>query len=256
MQFVQAFHFHFYRLAGGDALGGGDGLGDAAGGGDVVFLDEEGIVEADAVVVAAAAGHGVFLRQAQAGQGLAGVEEFHLGAFHQFHVVADAGGDARQALEEVQRAALAAEQGAGRAFEVEEGLVGLGAIAVLHLPFHLHARVELAEYLVHPGRAADDGRFAGDHAGAGLAVLGDELGGDVTAADVFLEGGTYVGLDFGGEVSEEKVGHGGLRRQDGGDYKGCRRLAQCRGTGGWCFLLVLMGASGVLCVGRREFLRL
>ncbi|MNF45227.1 hypothetical protein D3C84_263550 [compost metagenome] len=228
MQFFQAFHFHFDRLAGCDALGGCDGLGDAAGGGDVVFLDQEGIVEADAVVVAAAAGHGVFLRQAQAGQGLAGVEQFHLGAFDQLDIVADTGGDAGQALEEVQRAALAAEQGAGRAFEVEERLVRFGALAVLNVPFNLHSWVELAEHFVHPGGAADDGRFAGDHAGAGLAVLGDELGGDVAAADVFAEGSTYVGLDFGVQVGEEEIGHGKLREQNGGDYKGCRRLAQCR----------------------------
>lgn len=43
--------------------------------GDMVFL-----LQADAVVVAATAGHGVFLRQAQAGQGLAGVQQFYLGA--------------------------------------------------------------------------------------------------------------------------------------------------------------------------------
>ncbi|MNT48984.1 hypothetical protein D3C72_1858050 [compost metagenome] len=111
---------------------------------------------------------------------------------------------------------------------MEERLVRLGTLAVLHLPLDLHAWVELAEYLVHPGGAADDGRFAGDHGGAGLAVLGDELGGDVAAADVFAEGSAYVGLDFGGQVGEEEIGHGKLREQNGGDYKGCRRLVQCR----------------------------
>jgi hypothetical protein len=62
-------------------VGRGDGAGvfdhrlDAAGGDDVVFLDQDAVVEADAVVGAAADAHRVFLRQAQAGQGLAGVDD-------------------------------------------------------------------------------------------------------------------------------------------------------------------------------------
>ena len=64
MQLFQTLHFNFHRLAGGDLVRSGYCLRDAAAGGDVVFLYKEGIVEANAVVVAAALGYGVFLRQA------------------------------------------------------------------------------------------------------------------------------------------------------------------------------------------------
>ena len=79
------------RSARGDAMRRRHGLGHATAGGDMVFLDQEGVVQADAVVVAAAAGDRVLLRQAQAGQGLAGVEQPHLGAFHQVGQEARAG---------------------------------------------------------------------------------------------------------------------------------------------------------------------
>ena len=44
-----------------------DSSSDTAGRQDVVFLDQNGIVEADAVVASASAQHRIFLRQAQTG---------------------------------------------------------------------------------------------------------------------------------------------------------------------------------------------
>ncbi|MNV81226.1 hypothetical protein D3C71_1748770 [compost metagenome] len=113
-----------------------------------------------------------------------------------------AGGDGGQGLEEVQGAALAAEQGAGRAFEVEQGLVGVDALAVAYLPVHGDARVEPAKHRIDPGAAGDHRRFAGDHAGAGLAVLGDQLRGDIAATDVLGQRATNIGLDFASQVGE------------------------------------------------------
>jgi hypothetical protein len=76
----------------------------------VVFLDQEGVEQAHAVVVAAAAAHGVLLRLAQARQGLARIEEAHRQRLQPprrrrsaAHAVAVPG----QGLQEVQRAALA-----------------------------------------------------------------------------------------------------------------------------------------------------
>ena len=56
-----------------------DRLGDAAGDGDVVVLDQDRVVEAEAVVGAAAAAHGVFLEGAQAGRGLPRVADLRAG---------------------------------------------------------------------------------------------------------------------------------------------------------------------------------
>ncbi|MNE48342.1 hypothetical protein D3C80_1427980 [compost metagenome] len=174
----------------------------ATAGGDVVFLDQEGIVKADAVVVAAAAGHGVFLRQAQAGKGLAGVQQAHLGAFHQVGQETRTGGDPRQHLQEVQRAALAAQQRAGRAFQVEQRLVGRGAITVGHLPVHSHTRVELAKHGVDPGSAGNHAVFAGDDGGLGQALGRDQLRGDIATADVLQQRAAHVGFDFSGQVGK------------------------------------------------------
>src|SRR5690606_41547362 len=77
LEFVQRFYFDFHRFARGDLTGGGDGVDDTAAGSDVVFFNEKGIVETDAVIVATAAGDGVFLGGAEAGESLAGVEQVH-----------------------------------------------------------------------------------------------------------------------------------------------------------------------------------
>ena len=53
---------------------------DTAGNRDVVVLDQDGIVEAEAMVDAAAAAHGVFLERAQARRRLARVADARLGA--------------------------------------------------------------------------------------------------------------------------------------------------------------------------------
>ena len=49
--------------------------------------------------------------------------------------------------------------------------------------------IDLAEYGVEPGAAAEHRRLAGDHAGIGLRGLGDQRGGDITVTDVFAQGG-------------------------------------------------------------------
>ena len=65
---------------------GREHLRHAAGRGDVVFLDQHGVVQADAVIGAAAHAHGVFLCQAQPGQRLAGVDDLRACAAHRFDI--------------------------------------------------------------------------------------------------------------------------------------------------------------------------
>ncbi|MNM45839.1 hypothetical protein D3C81_567670 [compost metagenome] len=62
------------------------------------------------MVVAAAAGNGVLLCQAQARQGLTGIEEFDLGVGDFVGEKLRMGGHTRKHLQKVQRAALATEQ--------------------------------------------------------------------------------------------------------------------------------------------------
>ncbi|MNN47590.1 hypothetical protein D3C81_1620180 [compost metagenome] len=177
-------------------------FGHATAGGDVVLFDQERVVQADAVVITAAAGHCIFLRQAQAGQGLARVEQTHLGVCDQVGEKPRTGGDTRQHLQEVQRRALAAEQRTGRAFEVKQRLIGLGLLAIGHLPVHRHPWIELTEHGVDPGRAGDHAILTGNDGGLGQALGRDQLRGDVATADVLQQRAAHVGFDFSGQVGE------------------------------------------------------
>ncbi|MNC22843.1 hypothetical protein D3C75_708500 [compost metagenome] len=168
----------------------------------MVFLDQEGVVQADAVVVATAASHCILLRQAQAGQGLAGVQQAHLGAFHQVGQEARTGGDPRQHLQEVQCTALTTEQRTRGALQMEQRLVGRGALAIGHLPVHGHARVELAEHGVDPCGACDHAVFAGDDGRLGQALRRDQLRCDIATADVLQQRTAHVGFDFSGQVGK------------------------------------------------------
>lgn len=187
IQLVQVFGFHFHRPARGDAAGFGDGGGDGAAGGDVVFLDQEGIPEADAVIVAAAAGNGVLLSQPQPGQGLAGIEQTDLGVGHPSGVVSAAGGDAGQCLQPVQGGPFGGEQAARRTRQGEQHLVGLDPVAIVDPPVQPHRRVHLTEHLVHPGPACHHCRFPGNHPPRGLFVGGDQAGGNVTFANILAQ---------------------------------------------------------------------
>ena len=72
----------------------------------MVFLDQESIVETHAVVVAPPHGHRVLLRNAQTGQGFAGVQQPDAGARHLIGIATAAAGRAGQQLQEIERGAL------------------------------------------------------------------------------------------------------------------------------------------------------
>ncbi len=63
----------------------------ASGDCDVVVLDENGVVETEAMVEAAAATHRVFFQRAQTRRGLAGVADAQFGACGVAHVVPRSG---------------------------------------------------------------------------------------------------------------------------------------------------------------------
>ena len=87
-----------------------DRLGDAAGEGDVVLLDQDRVVEADAVVAPAAGGDRRLLQRPQARRRLAGVEDAGAGAGDRLDEAGGQGGDAGEVAEEVERGALGDQQ--------------------------------------------------------------------------------------------------------------------------------------------------
>ena len=80
----------------------------------MVVFDEHPVVEAGPVVAGAAQAHGVFLQGPPARGGLAGVHQGRFGAGDQAHHLPGKGGDAGEALEEIEGGALAGEDGGHR----------------------------------------------------------------------------------------------------------------------------------------------
>ena len=91
------------------AFEGGNG---AAGEGDVIVLDEDAVGKIEAMILAAAATDGVLVEDAQAGRGLASIENTNARAGDGVDEFARDGGDAGHALEEIQNHALAGENDA------------------------------------------------------------------------------------------------------------------------------------------------
>ena len=88
----------------GDRLGALEHGRDAARDRDVVVLDQDRVVEAEAVIEAAAAAHRVFLQRAQAGRGLAGAADPRARCARSASTNARGRGrDAGQMAEEIQR---------------------------------------------------------------------------------------------------------------------------------------------------------
>jgi hypothetical protein len=80
--------------------------------------------------VAATAADGVALEHAQAGRGLAGVEDTRLGALDRLDEGASGCGDAREALQEVQGDAFGGDDGCERALDFREVGAGGDALAI------------------------------------------------------------------------------------------------------------------------------
>jgi hypothetical protein len=103
---------------------------DAAAEGDVIVLDENAGGEIDAVIGAAAAKDGVFLKGAQAGDGLARVEDAGVRALNGVGELARERGDAADVLQQVEDDALATEQDARVVANDGQHLAGMDAHAV------------------------------------------------------------------------------------------------------------------------------
>ncbi len=97
----------------GGRFGAFEHRGDAAGHCDVVVLDQHRVVEAEAVIEAAAAAHRVFLQRPQSRRGLARADDARLGVGDARDELRGGGGDAGKMAEEIERDTLGAENGAG-----------------------------------------------------------------------------------------------------------------------------------------------
>ncbi len=167
-----------------------DRRAEAAGQGAVVVLDQHAVVEAEAMVAAAAAAHRVLLEGAQPGGGLAGADDARGVRPDRRHQLAGGGGDAGEAAEEVERRALGREEGAGGSAHHRQDLAGDGVAAVGEVDLDRAAGVEQAEGGERRLQPGDPTRRPRHHARLGAEVgRQDGVAGQVAgAAEVLLEG--------------------------------------------------------------------
>jgi hypothetical protein len=88
------FDLDLHQMA-GHRIGAFQHRADAARDRDVVVLDQDGVVEAEAMVEAAAAAHGIFLDRPQSRRGLARAADAQLGVLDPAHEFVGRGGDPR-----------------------------------------------------------------------------------------------------------------------------------------------------------------
>ena len=117
----------------GDGLGALEHRADAAGDRDVVVLDQDRVIEAEAVIEAAAAAHGVFLERAQPRRGLARAADARAVAGGAADEFMRRGRDAGQMAEKVERHALGGEHRARRAGDRHQRGLGRDGGAVARL---------------------------------------------------------------------------------------------------------------------------
>ena len=106
-------------------------LADAAGDRDMIVLDHRRVPQAHAVVLRAAHPGRIFLEHAQAGDGLAGVEQDRAGAGDRVDIAPGQRGDAGEMLDGVERRALGGEHRARLAAAGAADVAGPDAVAVL-----------------------------------------------------------------------------------------------------------------------------
>ena len=101
---------------------------------NVILFDENAVVESDAMIGAAAHAHGIFLREPQAGQRFAGIDDFRARAGYRFDEAAGAGGHRGEHLHEVQRRAFARQQCARFSPQGDERRAGRCMVAFFNRP--------------------------------------------------------------------------------------------------------------------------
>ena len=172
--------------------------GDATGSDDVVFLDQDRVVQAHALVVAAAAAHGILLGDAQTRHGLAGIEHAHGRAGHRGDVACRRGSGGRQQLQEVECRPFGGDQRAGVPRQAADQRAGGDLVAVTHLPVDLHRRIQPPETGIEPDTAGDDGGVPADKPGLRLRLCREQGGSGVTLAQILGQGAFDIGGDLGG----------------------------------------------------------
>src|SRR5512134_184221 len=136
-------------------------LGDPPRCADPVLFDQDAVGERGAMIDAASDPDGVFLQRAMQGGGLPGVQDPGAVRGDLLHVSRGRRGDAGKPLQEIQRHALAAQQGTCGTPRLAHAIPGLHAEPLLR-ERHGDRPIDLPENLGRHGAAAEDAWSASD----------------------------------------------------------------------------------------------
>lgn len=156
---------------------------------EMVVLDQDQVVEAEAVVVSAATTYGVLFELPPPGCGLARVEDPRAGAGHRTYEAGRQRGNAGKALHEVQCDPFGRQQGPGRPFDLQEHRARLETLAIPGAGSDSNRATPLPERFDGQRQPRHDQRLPRAHDGARARPGRDQRQrGGIATPDVLAEG--------------------------------------------------------------------
>ena len=165
---------------------------DAARRHDVIFLDQNAVVQADAVIESAARAHRIFLRTAQARQCFTGIKNFRVGTHDGIHKQARFGGNCRQRLQKIQRRAFGREHRARVAGDLAKLHAGRDMLAILDVPENFAIGIEFIKATLKPLNAGDDAILAREHPRMTAGHGRNQRRRQIAVADILRQGAADV----------------------------------------------------------------
>ena len=203
VELAHVLHFNFDTQAGMGGAQRADGGCDRTGSSNVVFLDQDGIEQTHAMVHTTADTHCVFLCTAEPRHGLARVEDAGAGCAQGSDIATGKRGSTRQGLQKIKCAAFASDDGARRTMQATHHIVRLEIGAFGVVPVHSDRCINVPEHAVEPWRTGQHRRLSTQHACTAYTLCRNQAGGDIAAANIFLEGIAHGGVDIGGKFESE-----------------------------------------------------
>ena len=147
---------------------------------DVIVLDQEHVIQADAVILAATTNHRVFIERAKSRRRFSRIENLRSRSRNGVDVTPRCGSDARRALHQVQSCALRAQQRHDRRLHLGHDIARMNAVAVFCAHLELCCGFDRAECRFSERKAGDHARGLDEKTGtAALARFKDGLAGDI-----------------------------------------------------------------------------
>ena len=173
------------------------------------------------MVVSATAHDGVFFETPPAGRRFARVKNLRMSSLDGLDKLRGERGDAGKPLDEIQRDALGAQNGAGRAGNFQQDFVFADMLAVFRRPLDFDGGGKFSERSFGEGKPGHDERFARAHERLGLRRFGHGgQGRGIAAADVLGKGELDGLTDFcGGQFHAVKMKVNGRGEKEKGTWR-------------------------------------